>query len=117
MSSYWDYFVDEKVLYFRYLIRNFHSVGLFAREDLDKPVAWCLQYPFGQPGHLYVLEKYRRKGFASLMYAHICKSIQDEGFIPAISVDEQNHISESLCKKLGFLQSGRFQEVLMHYKN
>lgn len=93
VSSYWSYFVDNKVLYFKHLIINFR---LFCQNNPTSPIAWCLQYPFGQPGHLFVLEKYCQKGFAVLLYLHICKSIQDEGFVPAVSVDVHNHAAESL---------------------
>ena len=51
------------------------------------------------------------------MYAYICKSIQDEGFVPAISVDVDNSQAKDLSKRLGFVQSGRFSEIVMHCRN
>ena len=117
VSPYWNYFADNKEIFFKELIRNFHSVGLFSQDDLDKPVAWCMQNPSGHPSHLYVLEKYRRRGFASLMYTQICKYIQAEGFIPAVTTDASNPAAEGLSKKVGFVKSGPFKEMFITTSN
>ena len=66
-------------------------MGVFSQEDPeDKPIAWCLQYAIGQPGHLYVTEPYRRRGFATLLMRHICRRIQEDGLTPKVAVIDSN---------------------------
>lgn len=84
VAPYWAVFDDleAKEAFFKILIRCYHSAGIFSQEDPeDKPIAWCLQYVFGQPGHLYVTEPYRRRGFATLLMRHICRCIKEDGLI------------------------------------
>ena len=106
VSRYWSYtsFEDsDKVLFFKGLIKNFHSIGLFTTDKPDQPIAWCLQYSNGQLAHLFVVEEYRRKGFATLIYQHICKVILDDGLLPEAVVDEHNNVGIVLAEKLGFI--------------
>ena len=92
-------------MFFEGLINNFHSVGMFTIDNPDQPIAWCLQYSNARLGHLHVLEEHRRKGFACLLYQHICGEIIADGLIPEVVVDEHNHIGINLVKKLGFRKS------------
>ena len=73
--------LQAKQALFKVLIKCFHSVGLFSKEDPNTPIGWCMQYPTGQPAHLYVTEPYRRRGFATLIMKHMCKCIQEDGLI------------------------------------
>lgn len=107
ISPFWTHSdsVEAKENYFKSLIKKFHSVGVFSvTQDQDTPIAWCLQHPFGQPGHLYVIEKYRKQGFASLVLEHLCKCIQEDGLVPEICCSWSNIAAKGLMKKLGFVE-------------
>ena len=92
-----------KTTYIKSLITRFHNLGLFHKDE-DTPVAWCLQHPFGQLGHLYVTEGHRRHGFASLLAEHMCKLIQDDGAVPQAAVEWRNTPCIKLMAKLGFVE-------------
>lgn len=100
-------------MFFKGLIRNFHSVGIFTIDDTDEPIAWCLQYGNARLGHLFVLEEYRRRGFASLLYQHICKQILADGLLPEVVVDEHNDIGVVLVEKLGFLRAATHMGLMV----
>ena len=51
------------------------------------------------------MEEHRRKGFASLLYQHICGEIIADGLLPEVVVDEHNHLGINLVEKLGFIKS------------
>ena len=106
VADYWPYSesLETRRNNFRSLIRRFHSVGVFTEADQDTPVAWCMQYPFGQLAHLYVTEKYRRQGLAQFLVQHMIKHIQDDGLIPEAAVEWRNTQSKELMKKLGFVE-------------
>ncbi len=106
VADYWPYSesLETRRNNFRSLIKRFHSVGIFTEADPDTPVAWCMQYSFGQLAHLYVIEKYRRQGLAKLLVEHIGKCIQDDGLIPEANVVWGNTKGKELMKKLGFVE-------------
>lgn len=96
---------SNKIKFFEGLINNFHSIGMFTINNPAQPIAWCLQYSNARLAHLYVMEEYRRKGFASLLYQHICGEIFAGDLLPAVVVDEHNDIGIDLVEKLGFVKS------------
>lgn len=81
---------------------------MFNDEEPDMPIAWCVQYPYGHPGHLYVAEKYRRRGFASLLVEHMCSCIVKDGLEPQIAVSINNDSARNMMEKLGFVEHGKF---------
>ena len=107
ISRYWEWIFNDsdKIIFFKGLIKHFHSVGMFTSDNPDQPIAWCLQYGNARLAHLYVMEEYRRKGFASLLYQHICEKIMADGLFPEVVVDEHNRIGIDLVEKLGFIRS------------
>lgn len=111
VSAYWPYSnnVEAKQEFFKSLIKKFHSVGLFAQEDPNKPIAWSLQYPYGPPANLYVIEKYRRRGFASLLMEHMCKCIQTDGLVPWAGVEVSNDSGKELLRRMGFVELGKLR--------
>ena len=108
IAPYWIGIDDlqTKQTFFEVLIKNFHSVGLFTEEDPNTPIAWCVQYPNGRPGHLYVTEPYRRMGFATLIMKHMCRCILEDGLIPGVAV--QNQIAKDLMEKMGFVEMDKY---------
>ena len=106
VADYWPYSesLEARRNHFRTLIKRSHSVGIFTEEDPDTPVAWCMQYGFGQLAHLYVTEKYRRQGLAQLLVEHMGRRIQEDGLIPEAAVEWRNTKCKELMKKLGFVE-------------
>ena len=114
IAHYWPYSknLEARKNHFKSLIKRFHSVGVFEAADQDTPVAWCLQHPYGQLGHLYVKEKYRRLGLASLLVGHMCKRIEDDGLIPEAVVEWRNTQCKELMKKMGFVENDKYLTLL-----
>ena len=90
-----------------YLIENFHSVGLFQKLESgkisDSPIGWCLQHPEGELAHLFVHEKHRRKGYASIIVQCMCSQIVADREVPTAGVLGDNHGSIAFFLKLGFV--------------
>lgn len=113
--SFWPYFNQVpstvKISYFKTLIRNFHSVGIFNKKELDKPIAWCVQYPYGALGNLFVMEDYRRRGFASLIIEYMCKRIQRDGMVPYAGVTLKDDAGTKLLNKMGFVEFSKWLKI------
>lgn len=108
LAQSWPYFnnISARTHYFKNLLKQLNSVGIFSQEDPDTPIAWCVEYVYGQPANLFVKAEYRRRGFASLMMRHMCECIEAKGLVPVVSVDPDNHGSLELMRKLGFVKYG-----------
>lgn len=95
---------------YRHLVKLYHSVGVFTRLPSgitsETPVGWCLQYPNGEVGSLYVVEEHRRKGLAKIMVQHMCKLVVEDGEIPFISAEKNNFKPISLFLNVGFVELG-----------
>ena len=96
--------VELRREYVKSSIARFYSLGVFIENEADTPIAWCLQHPFGQLGHLYVTEGHRRHGLASLLAEHMCQHIQDDGTVPQAAVEWRNTPCMKLMSKLGFVE-------------
>jgi predicted GNAT family acetyltransferase len=108
IAPYWMGIDDlqARQAFFKVLIKRFHSIGLFTEENPNTPIAWCLQYPAGRPGHLYVTEPYRRRGFATLIMKHMCRCMLEDGLIPQVAVREQ--IPKDMMEKIGFVEVDKY---------
>ena len=73
--------------------------------DLDNPVAWIMQYPFGRLAGLYTLRQYRQKDFGTLLTVALSKSIAASGLIPEALTEVKNTASRKITQKLGFVES------------
>ncbi len=109
VSVEWSYMDrDKKISLFTKIVKQHHSVGIFqtCSGKIDKsPVGWCLQYPSGFLGHLFVHEEHRRKGLAKVLVQHICCLIEEDGEVPLAFVEKDNIKSLSLFRSLSFIQS------------
>ena len=85
---------------------------MFTCGNSDQPIAWCLQYSNARLGHVYVLEGYRQRGFASLLYQHMSEKIMADGLLPEVVVDEGNNVGTDLVEKLGFVRSMKHTELV-----
>ena len=101
---------ERKIYFFTYLIKHYHSVGLFTKSETGEvsgsPIGWCLQYADGNLGHLFVQKNHRRKGLAKLLAQYMCIRIVEDGEIPIAFVKKDNHCAASLFVSLGFVKSG-----------
>ncbi len=108
---------DSKISFFTEAIKQQHSFGIFLKHSgkIDKsPVGWCLQYPSGFIGHLFVYEEHRRKGLAKILVQHICCLIKGDGEVPLAFVERDNVKSIALFQSLSFVQSD-FQAALLPF--
>nr|XP_023028859.1 uncharacterized protein LOC111517035 [Leptinotarsa decemlineata] len=87
------------------LIDNNGGVGLFLKST-DELVAWVLKSALGELGLLHTSEKYRSKGFASIVMKQLSRQIAQEGEDPVTSILLTNEASKKLVKKLGFKNQG-----------
>ena len=111
VSTVWEYPVCGGIIPFLTdLVKLYHSVGVFTRLPSgiisETPIGWCLQYPNGEVGSLYVVEEYRRKGLAKIMVQHMCKLVVEDGEIPFISAEKNNFKPISLFLNVGFVELG-----------
>ena len=90
-------------------------MGMFTCDNSDQPIAWCIQYGNARLGHVYVLEEYRRRGFASLLYQHMSEKIKADGLLPEVVVDEGNNVGIDLVEKLGFVRSMKHTELAVKH--
>ena len=108
LAQSWPYFdnLPAETHYFKNVIKHLSSVGIFSQNDPDTPIAWCAEYMYGQPAHLYVKEEFRRRGLASLLMRHMCEHIEAKGLVPMVAVDPDNNGSLELMRKLRFVKYG-----------
>ena len=85
-----------------HMIRHCESAAVFRVDDLTKPVAWAMQHPFGPVGHVFTLEEYRRRGFASIVNREIVKQIKDNENLPECFIEADNP-NTTIVQNLGFV--------------
>ena len=91
------------------------SVGVFTQNEPHRLVSWAVQDAYGRSiHHLYTLEEYRRRGLASTVVKEMCRKILDQGEEPYAMIGIGNNRSETLFKKLGFVES---KDVLCFLKH
>ena len=97
-----------------HMIRHCESAAVFQVDDHTKPIAWAMQHPFGHIGHVFTLEEYRRKGFASIVNREIVKKIKDDGNLPECFMESDNP-NTNIVQKLGFVSM--YQMLYLKVKN
>lgn len=58
------------------------------------------------PGQLYVMDKYKRKGYGMLVAKAITKVIADRNIDPVVMIGENNFASQDLFQKIGYKKIG-----------
>lgn len=114
VASYYDYYNDwpNKMSYFEGMIRNFSSVAVYSVDDLNTPVAWAMQHPYGEQAHQYTLKEHRRKGLASIVKRRLCEKMITEGILPSYEVDVDDPNLEAISQ----LGGGEFVNTQTVYK-
>ena len=88
----WSYYDGwpNKVPYVEALISNYENRALFVEDDPDTPVAWSIQYPTGESGFAFVVEKYRKKGLIQNVWANLGNATIANGFVPPYFLVDKN---------------------------
>ena len=76
---------------------------MFDDHDSTNPVAWVVQYQFGEIGHLHTVEEHRRKGLATVLMREMCKTVMARGDLPMCVTTYDNPVC-GLLKSLGFVE-------------
>ncbi len=87
------------------LISNFDSTAVYCVDDLDYPVAWSIQYPFGKMGGLYALDKFRKRNLGLLVAQEMVRTTRARGFLPWSALRVENTIMRTVSAKFGGLES------------
>ena len=80
----------KKVSYLRELIGNFENRAVFADDNPDTPIAWCIEKPSGELGIAFVAEKYRNKGLFKVVRSGIASATLRNGFYPVYVVKNKD---------------------------
>ncbi len=91
--------------YFEVLISNFVSRALYSVDDLDSPVAWCLQYGYGSMGGLFSIEKFRNKNLGTFVTLEMSKAVAAQGFTPWSILRLRDTTMRKMTAKLGGYES------------
>ena len=91
--------------YFKYLIDNCFSVGLFLEVDSSQPVSWAVLSNFGHVVHVYTVEQHRRKGYSRVTMLCLMEQILEANMTPLVEIAENNTPSFKLNTGLGFVES------------
>ena len=101
------------------IVENYHLVGedeiakIVGRRALylgfydGEPVGFVGEHLEGSMGLLYVLPKFRRRGFGEALEKFCIAKTIEKGFVPFGQVEKDNEASLALQKKLGFTVSGK----------
>ncbi|KAL3268354.1 hypothetical protein HHI36_007470 [Cryptolaemus montrouzieri] len=86
--------------------------GLFSKDN--ELMSWALQGPLGHINLLQTEEKYKGKGYGSIMVQAMAKKIAEDGYIPVATVIVHNTPSVNLFNKLGFkiIAKSYFLEII-----
>jgi len=96
-----DYKDFLSVNYIQERIEKGISSGMIINDNL---AAWAITQDDGAIGFLYVLDEYRRNGFAYQIMLNMIHKVRAAGKIPLTYIEENNHKSIHLMKKIGFLE-------------
>ncbi|XP_064403361.1 glycine N-acyltransferase-like isoform X3 [Halichondria panicea] len=90
--------------YISKLILDFETIALYSVNDLDIPVAWILQNPFGRPSSIYITEEYRGMNLGTLLTVEMFKAVTSQGLIPETFTELGNNF-RNITAKLGGIES------------
>lgn len=66
--------------------------------------------------NVYTPQEQRKKGYASAMVSELCSSLNKLGLIPMLYADIKNCDSNKVYKSVGFMESGRIDNIVFDYK-
>lgn len=102
MNSVWPHRSPGSEKYLAKLIEVNGGIGLMCKEN-NELCAWVLKNYFGGLGILQVAEKYKRKGYGSLVAKIFSRKLAEEdGFDITGFIVRTNFASQNMFTKLGF---------------
>ena len=106
ISKFWEYFKShDRLQYFKYLIDNSFSIGLFLEDDTSQPVSWAVLSNYGHIIHVYTVEQHRRKGYSRVTMLCLMEQILEANMTPVLEIAVNNTPSFKLNTGLGFVES------------
>ncbi|XP_041984316.1 uncharacterized protein LOC121736912 [Aricia agestis] len=99
VDSVWPHRYDKSKWYFELLTKAKLGYGLFHKDEL---LAWVYIKEMGALGHLYTLEKHRRKGYAELIVKLIANILMEQGKTTFAFCVVGNTTAKNMYIKLGF---------------
>ncbi|XP_026320823.1 uncharacterized protein LOC113230928 [Hyposmocoma kahamanoa] len=99
VDSTWPHRYPGSIWYNRLLISTKSGYGLFNNHEL---MSWAYINEAGTLGHVFTLEKYRRRGNAELLLKIICNKLLEEGKDIFAFCVKGNKVACNLYKKIGF---------------
>ncbi|XP_044739402.1 uncharacterized protein LOC123300787 [Chrysoperla carnea] len=97
----WTYNGHRSVEYVASLIKNNNCFGIFHENDRTL-MAWVLLREFGVLGILQTDEKYKRRGYATVVTKALCKKIAENNADSICYINVENTASKKLFESLGF---------------
>jgi 8-oxo-dGTP diphosphatase len=99
VDRYWEYRSEQSLEYIKHLIKERICEGI----DVDgKLVAWALTHDDGSLGMIYVLDDYRRHGYAKDITISMVEKTRGIGRYPFVHIIKNNKKSLNLAQGLGF---------------
>ena len=106
ISKIWSIFKPQQRLeFFKNLIENCFSVGLFLEADPSQPVSWAFLSNFGHIIAVHTVEEHRRKGYSRVTMLCLMKQILEADMIPVLHIAVHNTPSFKMCTGLGFVEA------------
>ncbi|KAJ8263030.1 hypothetical protein COCON_G00154870 [Conger conger] len=110
----WKYGGDEKSFQLvKLLISHFPTCCITDEEG--RPVSWVLLYDCYAMGMLYTAPEYRRRGYAKILISTMATRLHSQGYPVYCYIQEENQLSYSLFKKLGFTEDPSYRAVCYEF--
>ncbi|XP_017318312.1 glycine N-acyltransferase-like protein 3 [Ictalurus punctatus] len=97
----------------RNMILNYPSCCLLDSEG--QLVSWILSYASCAMGMLYTMPEHRQKGYAKALVTTMAKKLHSEGYPVYCLVEEENQLSYSLLKSLGFTMDPSYRTAWIKF--
>lgn len=109
MNQTWKFSEDMAASMIRNMILNFPSKCVL--DETGRPVSWILTYNSSAMGMLYTLPEHRGKGYAKILISALARRLHGEGFPVYCFIEEENHVSYTLFRNLGFTEDPQYRAV------
>jgi len=101
LTKSWKYHDEGTMKMLKTLVDIGRVFGLFVKDEKE-PVAWMLIYGDGFLGMLRTNEKYRNRGFGSLLVETLVEEVKSRGLIPVLCIEDGNDFAMNFYSKRGF---------------
>ena len=74
--------LQDRVQYFKYLIENCITVGLFLETNSSQPVSWAVLSNYGHIINIYTVEEHRKKGYSRVTMLCLMQQMLEADMTP-----------------------------------